>query len=526
MATRWERLAGDTSVFALKVSFSPDPDAGAASHPDEAISWGGFQIWVEGRNLCAHQDGGERFASVHWYLLPLFEWFAANWDPLLHEEKLPVKNAAETAWQSLRQTRFPPFVMEDDNERSERWERDWHFWYFRHCLYVARRGGLFPEILIRRWRDSVEISWGSSSERDAEDSFRFLDGKLGVARVPPKLVAEALEEVLAGAAQYLVDQSPKSERLQALRKAVKSLRKPDEIANDRLAWLAGLGVDAPGFRKGWKRVREQFKDLPEKEMSGLFGADVGGLVVEGSCHAALMYGTVAPTLDESSVLGIAKAMIELHEPGTESEKLKALVRSEPIADTGPSWEQGYELAQEVLEEVSQLATDEVPVDMDSVLAELGVDVHDLELSDCTIRGLAVAGSDFRPGIRVNVSHEANGYPSGRRFTLAHELCHLLFDREAGRRLAIASGPWAPRDVERRANAFAAMLLMPRDLVAKVINELKVKLETKEGIAQVAKHLGASFDATLWHLTNLGFLDDYVRQRISSETYQAALKAER
>ena len=525
MTTRWERLAGDTSVFALKVSFSPDPDAGAASHPDEAISWGGFQIWVEGRNLCAHQDGGERFESVHWYLLPLFEWFVANWDPLLHEEKLPVKNAAEAAWQSLRQTQFPPLMMEDDDERAERWEREWQSWFFRHSLYVARQGGLFPEILIRRWRDSVEISWGSTSQRDTGEGFRFLDGRMGVARVPPKLVAEALEEVLAGAAHYLVDQSPESDRLRALQKGIKSLRKPVEKANDRLAWLAGLGVDASRFQKGWKRVRNHFKELPKKDRSGLFAVDVGGLVVEGACHAALMFGTVSPTLDESSVLRIAEAMVELHEPGAESEKLRALVRSEPIVDTGPPWEQGYELAQEVLEDMSHLAQEEGLLDMGSLLDTLGVDVHDLELSDRTIRGLAVAGPDFHPGIRVNVSHEANGYPSGRRFTLAHELCHLLFDREAGRRLSMASGPWAPRDIERRANAFAAMFLMPRDLVSKAIKKMTVNWESTEGVAWVARHLGASFDATLWHLNNLGFLDDEVRKKISNEAYQSVLQVE-
>jgi Zn-dependent peptidase ImmA (M78 family) len=346
---------------------------------------------------------------------------------------------------------------------------------------------------------------------------------MGVARVPPKLVAEAIEEVLAGAAHYLVDQSPESQRLRALQSGVKNLRKPDESANDRLAWLAGLGSDAPGIKKAWMRVRDHFKDLPEKDRSALFGADVGGLVVEGSCHAALMYGTVSPTLDESSVLAIAKAMIELHEPGAESKKLKALVRSEPIVDSDPSWEQGYELALEVLEEVSQPVMDDLSLEMDSALAALGVDVRNLQLSDRTIRGLAVAGSDFRPGICVNEAHEANGYPSGRRFTLAHELCHLLFDREVGRRLAIASGPWAPRDIERRANAFAAMLLMPRDLVAKVIRQLTVKLETKEGVALVAKQLGASFDATLWHLTNLGFLDEDVRQQIRFEADQFALQ---
>jgi len=45
-------------------------------------------------------------------------------------------------------------------------------------------------------------------------------------------------------------------------------------------------------------------------------------------------------------------------------------------------------------------------------------------------------------------------------------CHILFDREYGTKWALASGPWAPRDLERRANAFAAMLLMPPGLLAK------------------------------------------------------------
>lgn len=67
-------------------------------------------------------------------------------------------------------------------------------------------------------------------------------------------------------------------------------------------------------------------------------------------------------------------------------------------------------------------------------------------------------------ILVNLRNSANAHTFGRRFTLAHEFCHLLFDRDVGAHLAIASGPWAPHDVERRANAFAAMFLMPNGLV--------------------------------------------------------------
>ena len=88
----------------------------------------------------------------------------------------------------------------------------------------------------------------------------------------------------------------------------------------------------------------------------------------------------------------------------------------------------------------------------------------------------------KPCSLLNVDHPTYDTYSGRRFTLAHELCHLLYDRSYGWQLAIASGPWAPRDLERRANAFAK----------------------------------TSPTATIEHLGNLGFLDEADRQRIRLE----------
>ena len=98
MATHWERLAGgDTSAFALKIAFMDDPDEGQGASEDVYRSWGAFQIWVDGWNLCAHQEEGERVESAHWYLLPLLEWFASRWNPLLHEERLSCE-VADEAW--------------------------------------------------------------------------------------------------------------------------------------------------------------------------------------------------------------------------------------------------------------------------------------------------------------------------------------------------------------------------------------------------------------------------------------------
>lgn len=75
----------------------PDPDSGIGADPEDTASWGSFQLWVDGQNLCAHVDQGEQLQSAHWYLLPLLEWLTENWDALLHEEKLPNRNAEATA---------------------------------------------------------------------------------------------------------------------------------------------------------------------------------------------------------------------------------------------------------------------------------------------------------------------------------------------------------------------------------------------------------------------------------------------
>jgi len=58
MSTRWETLAGDTSRFAVKMSFIADSSE-VPVVPDLAASWGSLELWVHGANLCAHVEEGE-----------------------------------------------------------------------------------------------------------------------------------------------------------------------------------------------------------------------------------------------------------------------------------------------------------------------------------------------------------------------------------------------------------------------------------------------------------------------------------
>ena len=500
------------------MAFSTDPDGGHGIDPDVALSWGGFQIWVEGKNLCTHQEEGERIDHAHWYLLPLIEWFAREWNPLLHEERLPARNAADTAWASLRQTRFPPPAIESEEGRASAWERAWQGWWRRHAIRAAREGGLFPDVVLRRARDEIEISWGNSPSQGMPSHFAFDTTEPGFASFPPREVAEPLYDVVSGAGEYLALCAPGSERVRTLNRQMRALKTPHR--EERLGWLAGLGADAHSVRQGWTRVKRHLAERHRAVRSSMLVASGRSkLVVEGACQAALMFGTVAPDIRKEDVLKLADTMTAFHMPTDNlcTAPATSMCRAVPVDDSdGPPWFQGYRLAEDLHEELDNEFVAGDSVDVERMLASLGIRVVDLSLTDEAIRAVAIAGPRYKPGIACNARNRSNAHSFGRRFTLAHELCHLIFDRGAGQRLAIASGPWAPVAIERRANAFAAMLLMPTEVVRRAVLARSAPLESQDVIAAVARRLNTGFSATLNHLKNLGFIDETTEQRIEAE----------
>ena len=58
-----------------------------------------------------------------------------------------------------------------------------------------------------------------------------------------------------------------------------------------------------------------------------------------------------------------------------------------------------------------------------------------------------------------------------------------------------------------------MVLMPNPLVQRAVAALTGALATADAVGQVANRLRTGFESTLWHLRNLGYLDDFARQRI-------------
>ena len=150
---------------------------------------------------------------------------------------------------------------------------------------------------------------------------------------------------------------------------------------------------------------------------------------------------------------------------------------EPSSDYGPpAWRSGYRLAEHA-RELLGLGRHPIESMRDLVERRLGIPVIQVKLP-LQIAGATIS-SHGRRGIVLNTRGQ-NENVWIRRFTLAHELGHILFDPEE-RLLRVrvdayddlardARGEHLPDPVEQRANAFAAEFLAPQDAVKRLVPE--------------------------------------------------------
>lgn len=224
------------------------------------------------------------------------------------------------------------------------------------------------------------------------------------------------------------------------------------------------------------------------------------IVLDG-CLAPLLFGSASPEISEDDAVSLAELLLESYEDSPD-DGLSHLVSDEPIDATQPPWQQGYDLAEEFLDEIGHSRATS-STNLSAWLTDWRIRVKELSLDDSTLRAAAFVSTHHAPHIVLNQNHWSAHMPTARRFTLAHELCHLLHDRSYGRSLAMASGPWAPLAIEQRANAFAAWLLMPPDQLKPAIASARSAINTHAGIKAVADKLEVSQSALVRHLSNLG-----------------------
>lgn len=112
--------------------------------------------------------------------------------------------------------------------------------------------------------------------------------------------------------------------------------------------------------------------------------------------------------------------------------------------------------------------EELPVDLEAITSDLGLNVYYASFSDPNISGMLILDpgrvpKGVEPGANGTVFLKRGEYPPRSRFTLAHEVGHLEMGHHDGGVITDffrgrADGYTDPN--ERDANAFAAELLMP------------------------------------------------------------------
>lgn len=511
----WQLQVGDPTRLAISVAFTPDPDGPEiASTQDESESWGSFTVWVDGENLCAHHELGELVDSCHWYLLPLIEWLADNWNALFHEERLPLQNSGASASESLTETKKPPLSLKDIDEFD--WMADWASWWRRHNVRAARAGGVFPDLYVRRYRAQLEISVGVESLPGVPIGHSFVT-RDRYYRLDLAETSSVLYEVLSAAVSELRRRLPESERLLALTAKLSRLKDRDQQRWSRLALLSGLQDEPEAFVALSGAVDEAFAGVDPAAKAAILSSDRDeDLVIVGTAFARLLYGALSPDMTPPDVIALSAALLANYSPGASLEEIAAMesdlqVAAAELVTLRPGV-QGSELGEMACE---ALAKEKSWVDVQGVLELLGVKVDTLHLSDSKLRAVSIFGEAQPPVVFCNSSFAWGTAQHVKRFTLAHELCHLLLDRELGGQLAVATGPWAPVDIEQRANAFAASFLMPTWLLKQHIAANHLDLARLEDLSELAKKLKVGTSALIERLHNLGEVTSDERWRLRS-----------
>ncbi len=155
----------------------------------------------------------------------------------------------------------------------------------------------------------------------------------------------------------------------------------------------------------------------------------------------------------------------------------------------------------------------IPVNIKDCVSYLKIELTEVELEKDLSGFLA-----FKAGNKAVIGFNKGHGRERTRFTIAHELAHFVLHRELSSTIFIDKDRIPTQNIlfrdsnsstgeyvkEREANAFAAALLMPKQLVEESVRELDKKME--DLIKHLADKFQVSTHAMSIRLANLDIID--------------------
>ncbi|MBI4880535.1 MAG: ImmA/IrrE family metallo-endopeptidase [Planctomycetes bacterium] len=320
-----------------------------------------------------------------------------------------------------------------------------------------------------------------------------------------------------------------------LARRLRAAREACHLTQEEIALRLGVSRSTIAQMEGGKRA---VSSLELDKLAYLYGRDIRVLLAdefrEEDALAALF--RLHPEVSQKEdILAALRESVGLGREVTNLERLLGIERDRaalPLYLVRPAqsrWQAVRQGEHAALEERRRLQLGDAPLpDVAEVLESQGVRTAQLLLPE-DLSGLTLFDPEIGPFVVVN-NREPGHSRLRRRFSHAHEYCHVLLDREQKGTISWTS----ERDtfLEVRANAFAAAFLMPRagvqdfvrGLGKGLVSRLQADIFDEEeaepvqtrpdagtqtlqmhDVVLVAHHFAVSRLAALFRLKNLGFL---------------------
>ncbi len=452
-------------------------DMPGSDHPP---GYGSLVVWIAGELIWGERNEEGQIVGVEWFWDDLLERLAFSWRYLLFEESYPM-GLLPVVPQLLRSVLREQQVGASE-EMINAEENAVFVFEEMHDLSRAVEGGTLPKLFLLR-----------------EGNLMLIATSLGVKRVAFSPVTEALEKLGDEIADRIKAKS--DGRTKTILEAWKTKGRISDV--DQVEISSGLprSTISAITRNAEFQTFWEIKAFEPNELMA----------------AARMVGRLVSNDDTRTIIDNIKSASKVKTTALDDLSSEALKELEKFQLKMPN-EQGRLLAEWLRGKPDILAKDGL-VYPETILKKWNVNLTEIDLRSQNIDALCAWGPKHGPTVLINKNGRLSHFPTGRRSSLAHEICHLLVDRNGSLPLAEVFGGEVPKVPEQRANAFGAELLLTRN--AALMAYLKLR-DVEETLEAVAKNYNVSFEVAAWQLLNSrAELSATQRQLLLKHTYRFA-----
>lgn len=418
------------------------------------LAWGACRVYLAGEPAWVGEDLQGRDVPLVWTWVDLLEFLGRCWPWLVAEEDYPLPvqplypafflREAERRWEEL------------SDEQVEEEEEIVHRFLARHDLAAAIKGLFLPALMILRQGNTAHISAAA----------------LRQTRVRPW---PEIQAVLEGVGDYLAQICAGSTEARARQAHGAWQQREERLAHYELDLTTGLTSE--------QRARFESSGVTAEQW----------MLPEIRAVARMTRGAVIPEHQQAL---LAEVVHSPHKDTPELDALAARCRAE-FEEAGKPHEQGYWAASWLRRELSVGELE--AVEPEEWLERWGVLVKEIELQGCPVDAVTAWGNQHGPVILINRAEGSrSAHEYGARATLAHEIAHLILDREAALPAGEVLGGRTPEYPEKRARAFAAEFLVPRRLAESAIRQGS---DFEESVMTLQKAHRVSTELLAWQIYN-------------------------